>query len=322
VLDVLSPMRAAVQVQIADAQWSDHHGSPSLSLSLPPLTFMRGRVWVPASRASRVEWTTELLLKHIGDAARAAPEAALTAVAEALFDGFCHMIELSAEAAAATAHARDKTLAVTAVRVSPLTVQTCLDDATKEAPLCLFVALGDGGVELSVPMIMHNGGERTVTPRALLEWLGTDVMRAKIHSDVWLNAATAPLKPAAAPRVVFTDARFPNELEQGSDMLRARGYTPVKWRVVDPHEVPPSVPQHVSATAADALPVDATIVNDKTAGLTALAAAVEAAVVSAELLATQAARRATDAAEMAAQPRECTRPPALHAPQQRAAIAM
>jgi hypothetical protein len=155
-------------------------------------------------------------------------------------------------------------------RIDPIALHTFLDDATKESPIHLNVdgtlvplkfACGAGGA----------GAGKTLTPRAYLEWLGTDVMRARLGDNVWLDSALSQVVAERCNKgVVITDARFPNELEYGASVLRAKGFAVRTWRVINPHEVPPTGPQHVSATAADAVPVDVTITNYKSHGLEAL----------------------------------------------------
>jgi len=251
-------------------------------VATPPLAFCQDGVWTVATHVSLMQWMEGLLATHLGAIATEADSSARVAAAVATWHGFVWMLTHSLPRAAAAVAAANGALAVTSVSLAPLTLDTCLGDATKEAPLHAHITLGND-VEIRVPLVFVNGTEKGVTPRSLLEWLGTDVMRANLRDDVWLAAVTEPLAPATTPRVVITDARFPNELLDGAAALEAKGFTVVKWRLINPHEAPPAVPQHVSATAADAVPVDETIVNDKTRGLAALETLVEEAYARASL---------------------------------------
>jgi hypothetical protein len=57
-----------------------------------------------------------------------------------------------------------------------------------------------------------------VTPRWVLQHIGTDVMRKHFHENIWLWSLEKKLSTVAAP-VVLTDVRFPNEI----DMVRRLG---------------------------------------------------------------------------------------------------
>lgn len=51
------------------------------------------------------------------------------------------------------------------------------------------------------------------TPRHAMQTLGTEWGRERLGTDVWVNAAMRHVKAIAAPRVVFDDCRFENEVE-------------------------------------------------------------------------------------------------------------
>jgi len=62
-----------------------------------------------------------------------------------------------------------------------------------------------------------------LTPRRVLQMIGTDVMRTHFHKDIWIFALEKRLRTVSA-NVVVTDARFPNEVA----MLRDCGGIIVK----------------------------------------------------------------------------------------------
>lgn len=49
------------------------------------------------------------------------------------------------------------------------------------------------------------------TPRSLLRWFSTEVIRTQLHVDHWAQRARAAALQSDADFVVFDDARFPNE---------------------------------------------------------------------------------------------------------------
>ncbi len=58
-----------------------------------------------------------------------------------------------------------------------------------------------------------------VTPRSMLQMMGTEVMRQNLHQDIWVLAAERwVLSQNDDARIVITDARFFNELEMVNKM--------------------------------------------------------------------------------------------------------
>lgn len=51
-----------------------------------------------------------------------------------------------------------------------------------------------------------------VTPRWVLQYVGTDVFRNNFHKDIWLWSLERRISSSDGP-VVITDVRFPNEIE-------------------------------------------------------------------------------------------------------------
>ena len=50
-----------------------------------------------------------------------------------------------------------------------------------------------------------------LTPRYVLQWMGTEVMRNHFHDEIWIASIERLLETHTAERIVITDARFPNE---------------------------------------------------------------------------------------------------------------
>lgn len=88
--------------------------------------------------------------------------------------------------------------------------------------------------------------------RELLQRLGTEAGRNVIGENVWVDIAIKNAMAVDGP-VVFTDCRFPNEV----DAVRNRGglFVRVYRRGLD------SVNTHISETAVDDIPADLTVMN-------------------------------------------------------------
>lgn len=81
-----------------------------------------------------------------------------------------------------------------------LTLEDTLDPVKKETPLASSQRLQIGG--------------RTVSPRVLLQWLGTDIMRTHVADDVWVQAAITDIRTQiekGVTKFVISDYRFQNE---------------------------------------------------------------------------------------------------------------
>jgi len=146
------------------------------------------------------------------------------------------------------------------------TLASLHDQAQKLAP---YLVAGNGSVsELPCPKQM-GFGDVPLTRRRLLQWLGTDVLRAHLGADVFIHAATHDV---TADVVAFTDARFANEVRSARDAMELRGYKVVVIRVTDPCAVN-NGPVHVSETdALVSVADDVTVLNTKADGLGHLAA--------------------------------------------------
>ena len=123
-----------------------------------------------------------------------------------------------------------------------------------------------------------------LTPRLLLQIIGTECIRDKVHPNAWVNALFADYKSCSLPdettfiddkefirknssQWIITDMRFPNELEavksRGGITIRInRPYT----TVVGGNGIPATFNQnqfHPSETSLDSATFDFVISNDK-----------------------------------------------------------
>ncbi|AFC21647.1 putative deoxynucleoside monophosphate kinase [Cronobacter phage vB_CsaM_GAP32] len=71
---------------------------------------------------------------------------------------------------------------------------------------------------------------RDVTPRWVLQNLGTDVLRRRFHDNIWVFAAENKIRNLPCDRVIITDCRFPNELK----MIRENNGTVIEVQRVLP----------------------------------------------------------------------------------------
>lgn len=104
---------------------------------------------------------------------------------------------------------------------------------------------------------------REVTPRWLLQYVGTELFREHVSPDIWvhaLGARIARLDSRSDDRWVVADVRFPNEAEA----IKAWGG--VVWRVDRPGAAPKGgIEAHASEVSMDAYDGwNATLANDGT----------------------------------------------------------
>jgi hypothetical protein len=52
---------------------------------------------------------------------------------------------------------------------------------------------------------------REITPRSVLQYMGTEVMRQNFHDDIWV-ACMEKFYAENGPHIVISDVRFPNEI--------------------------------------------------------------------------------------------------------------
>lgn len=119
-------------------------------------------------------------------------------------------------------------------------------EALKEACIAIF--------DLDPEQVYTQEGKEVVdsrwgvTPRQLLQWVGTDCIRNVLHPDIWvMSVRNSIMKAAEETRfpllVVIPDVRFPNEAEA------IHSWGGKVWNIVRPHEVEEN--PHVSETALD-----------------------------------------------------------------------
>ena len=102
-----------------------------------------------------------------------------------------------------------------------------------------------------------------LTPRKILQLLGTEAGRQIIHPNIWVNSMFSeykdindtPTRNVIYPNWVITDTRFPNELEA----VKERGGITI---VVKRPETDHLAGDHASETALDNSTFDEVIVND------------------------------------------------------------
>ena len=115
---------------------------------------------------------------------------------------------------------------------------------------------------------LFNG--KPVTPRYVLQLMGTEVFRNHFHSDIWVLAVLKKIEANPNTSYVITDARFQNEINLlkniGGQLIRVkRGDEPVWFDTArnDPENMPVLYPNiHRSEWDWCVRTPDETIVND------------------------------------------------------------
>ena len=119
---------------------------------------------------------------------------------------------------------------------------------------------------------------RTITPRYILQYWGTEVCRNAFHDDIWIASLENKLRKTSDD-VVISDCRFPNEIrairKQGGYVIRVtRGPEPEwydlavaansdrHWTLGDPREELRRRGIHASETAWIGTRFDRVIAND------------------------------------------------------------
>lgn len=132
-----------------------------------------------------------------------------------------------------------------------MSMEDTQDRASKESPLGNLMLAG-----------------RPLSPRVLLQWFGTDIMRNMVSEDIWVHAALAKLRSEidkGATRVVFSDCRFSNELEGVKRMVAEYDSPSTLYSVRLVHgkrlSATDDKTKHVSARSWETLPADVDIVN-------------------------------------------------------------
>jgi hypothetical protein len=128
---------------------------------------------------------------------------------------------------------------------------------------------------LEVEVDGHERGRNALTPRAIMQVLGTDILRGVLGPDVFIGPVLAGAARAAAAKqhIVVSDVRFANEMGT-APALAALGFRVVRLRIVRKEASVDSA--HASEAEASSLPVDAVVANNGT--MEELEAAVLAAI--------------------------------------------
>jgi len=112
-------------------------------------------------------------------------------------------------------------------------------DPIKEALACMFyvdVELFHDPEKKEVPQQLLRGK----TPRSIMQWFGTDVMRNQFADDFWIERMSRVLKDHSGGIVVITDVRFPNEAEtiikNGGKLLHINADDRLEPMAKDAHE--------------------------------------------------------------------------------------
>jgi hypothetical protein len=110
----------------------------------------------------------------------------------------------------------------------------------------------------------HERGRSGLTPRAIMQVLGTDILRDVLGPDVFIGPVLAGAARAAAAKqhIVVSDVRFANEMGTAG-VLAALGFRVVRLRIVR-KEASVGGGAHASEKEASSLPVDAVVPNNGT----------------------------------------------------------
>jgi len=99
--------------------------------------------------------------------------------------------------------------------------------------------------------------EHDITPRRVLQFVGTDVCRKRIHDNTWIQATMSDIRESRHERWVITDARFINEINAIRSMSQKSGVI----RVHRP-SLGEQIDYHDSETEWQSVEPDESIVND------------------------------------------------------------
>jgi len=116
------------------------------------------------------------------------------------------------------------------------TAADMLAEAAEERGLsALRMAFADPIKEMAVPLLgipleVSYGSQQDKldhkvydkSARHWLQWLGTDMARNMIHTDIWLHRFTEKALASDAPVVIGSDCRFRNEMGGMRELLRGK----------------------------------------------------------------------------------------------------
>ena len=71
-----------------------------------------------------------------------------------------------------------------------------------------------------------------ITPRWILQWWGTDVLRVNFHDDIWIASLENKMRKTG-DNIVISDVRFPNEIKAihnaGGKVIRVKRGADPEW---------------------------------------------------------------------------------------------
>jgi hypothetical protein len=113
---------------------------------------------------------------------------------------------------------------------------------------------------------------RPVTPRLILQLMGTDILRNHFHTDIWVLSVMKKIESDTTNSFVITDARFKNEIALvrsiGGKIVRIRREREPIWFDVakyNPEDMPTLYPNvHASEWNWVSMEPDFTVENDGT----------------------------------------------------------
>lgn len=113
-----------------------------------------------------------------------------------------------------------------------------------------------------------------ITPRKVLQLMGTEVFRNIFHPDIWIKSLQKRIEQSSYKNIYISDVRFPNEVKairemNGKVVLIERGEKPEWWAAAEminsglSKNIPPP-PVHFSEWAWIGTKMDYTIQNNGT----------------------------------------------------------
>ena len=117
---------------------------------------------------------------------------------------------------------------------------------------------------------------KELTPRWLLQWIGTDLCRKLLSDTIWIDATALIIQERmrkvhpVSLRIAVTDVRFPNEAELLPEKLIKLETACFRVRITDPTRSSAEANSHASESSILHLPKEFEITNDKHRGLAPL----------------------------------------------------
>lgn len=142
------------------------------------------------------------------------------------------------------------------------TVAVFLEEALQADGYSVLIAHYGDLVKYVCKMFFGWNGEKDEYGRSLLQYVGTDSIRAQ-RPDYWVGFISSIMKlfPDKWDYVLIPDCRFPNEI----DYIKNAGFDTVHLRIVRENFMSPLTPEqqaHPSETALDDVQPDYYIINN------------------------------------------------------------